>query len=133
MKRVLTVGVYDYFHYGHLKLFEQARKYGDYLIVAVQADEYILKYKPNAKPLYSTAQRVELLSALKIIDEVILYEDVDRIVKETEFDVFAVGEDQNHSGFVAAKEYCINRGITVVTLKRTPNISSTQIKSELCK
>ena len=33
MVRVLTVGVYDYFHLGHLRLFENAREYGDYLVV----------------------------------------------------------------------------------------------------
>ena len=43
MIKVLTFGVFDYFHYGHLKLFEQARKYGDYLIVAIQKDDDIKK------------------------------------------------------------------------------------------
>lgn len=43
MIKVLTVGVFDYFHYGHYKLFENAKKLGDYLIVAVQDGDYILK------------------------------------------------------------------------------------------
>ena len=34
MNKIVTFGVYDYFHLGHLRLFEQAKKYGDYLIVA---------------------------------------------------------------------------------------------------
>ena len=56
MKKILTFGVYDYFHLGHLRLFEQCKKYGDYLIVAVQEGEYILKFKPSAKVLYNTEQ-----------------------------------------------------------------------------
>ena len=48
MKKVLTVGVFDYFHYGHLKLLERAKDCGDYLIVAVQRDEEIHKNKPDA-------------------------------------------------------------------------------------
>ena len=78
MVRVLTVGVYDYFHLGHLRLFENAREYGDYLVVAVQHDDYILKTKPLAQKFYTTEQRVEIIKALKIVDEVIVYEDVER-------------------------------------------------------
>ena len=54
MKKVLTFGVFDYFHLGHLRLFENAKKLGDYLIVAVQDGEFILKYKPTAKIFYTT-------------------------------------------------------------------------------
>lgn len=46
MKKVITFGVYDYFHLGHLRLFENAKALGDYLVVAVQDEDYILKYKP---------------------------------------------------------------------------------------
>ena len=76
MSKILTFGVYDYFHLGHLRLFKQCKKYADYLIVAVQNGDYILKYKPDAKVLYSTEERVEILSALKIVDEVMVYDSV---------------------------------------------------------
>ena len=96
MIKVLTVGVYDYFHLGHLRLFENAKELGDYLIVAVQDEDFILKTKPNAKILYTTEQRKELVGALRVVDEVVGYTDVDAIVKMIDFDVFAIGEDQNH-------------------------------------
>ena len=48
MSKILTFGVYDYFHLGHLRLFKQCKQYGDYLIVAIQNSDYILKYKPDA-------------------------------------------------------------------------------------
>ena len=51
MNRVLTFGVYDYFHLGHLRLFKQCKEYGDYLIVAVQDGDYIKKYKPGVNIL----------------------------------------------------------------------------------
>ena len=73
MNRILTFGVFDYFHLGHLRLFEQCKEHADYLIVAVQDGEYICKYKPNAKVLYTTEERVELISALRIVDEVVIY------------------------------------------------------------
>ncbi|MGO5467880.1 adenylyltransferase/cytidyltransferase family protein [Holdemanella porci] len=70
MNKILTFGVYDYLHLGHLRLFKQCKKYGDYLIVAVQNGDYIRKFKPDAKVLYSTDERVEMLEALRIVDEV---------------------------------------------------------------
>ena len=130
MKKVVTFGVFDYFHLGHLRLFENAKKLGDYLIVAVQDGNCILKNKPNAKVLYTTEQRIELIKALRIVDEVIVYQDVDEKLPTIDFDVFAVGEDQTHSGFQRAIKWCSENGKAVVRLKRTPNICSSDIKLE---
>ena len=133
MKKVVTFGVFDYFHYGHLKLFERAKQFGDYLIVAVQDSEFILKYKPETTILYNTEQRVELINALSVVDEVVVYTDVDKTIQEIDFDVFVKGEDQVHSGFVRASEYALSKGAEVEVLTRTKGISSTQIRTELKK
>ncbi|MDD6017307.1 MAG: adenylyltransferase/cytidyltransferase family protein [Clostridiales bacterium] len=133
MKKVITFGVFDYFHFGHLRLIENASKYGDYLIVAVQDEAYIKKYKPNTDILYSTEQRIEMLRALRAVDEVVLYSDVSESIKLFDFDVFAVGADQQHSGFQKAIEYCKANGKEVVRLERTQGISSTLIRKELLK
>ena len=131
MKKVITVGVFDYFHLGHLRLFENAKKLGDYLIVAVQDGDCILKTKPDANVLYSTEQRVDLVRALKIVDEVVVYQDVEKILPMVDFDVFAIGEDQIHAGFQRAMEWCEDNGKEVVRLPRTPGICSSDIKEEL--
>lgn len=104
---------------------------GDYLIVAVQDEDYILKYKPQANILYTTEQRMELIGALKCVDEVVIYRDVDKIVQDINFQVFAVGEDQNHMGFMKAIAWCENHGKEVVRLPRTPGICSSDIKKNL--
>lgn len=128
MKKVLTVGVFDFFHLGHLRLFRNARKLGDYLIVAVQDEDTILKYKPEARILYTTEQRMEIISALRCVDEVLVYKDVDEDIKRIDFDVFAVGEDQNHAGFQSAIRWCGENHREVVRLKRTKGICSSRIK-----
>ncbi len=133
MKKVLTFGVFDYFHYGHLKLFENAKKLGDYLIVAVQDGDHILKYKPNTNIYYSTQQRVELVSSLRLVDEVILYRDVAVTIKDVDFDVFAIGGDQNHAGFQRAVAWCQENGKEVIPLPRTPGISSSAVKERIMK
>lgn len=128
MKKVLTFGVFDYFHYGHLKLFERCKQYGDYLVVAVQRGEEILKTKPNAQVLYTTEQRKEIVAAIKYVDCVVEYRHVEEDIEKIEFDVFIVGGDQNHSGFAQAIKWCEEHGKQVVRLERTPNICSTDIK-----
>ncbi len=130
MKKVITFGVFDYFHYGHLRLFERAKKLGDYLIVAIQDGDTILKYKPKAEILYSTEQRIEMISALRLVDEVVVYKDVDKTIKEVDFDVFAIGGDQLHDGFNRAVEWCNQNKKEVIRLSRTQGISSSDIKKD---
>ena len=133
MKKVLTFGVFDYFHYGHLKLLERAKALGDCLVVAVQKGEEILKNKPEAKVLYSTQQRLEMILSIKYVDEVVEYAQVKDDIKKIDFDVWALGGDQNHDGFKSAIEWCKQNGKEVVLLSRTPNICSSQIKQEIGK
>jgi cytidyltransferase-like protein len=130
-KVVFTVGVFDYFHYGHLKLLERCKALGDYLIVSVQKGSEIKARKPNTTVLYSTEQRKEMISALRCVDEVIEYGKVDEIIKEVDFDIFVVGGDQNHDGFQRAIAWCEENGKQVVRLERTPNISSSAIKKDI--
>ena len=131
MRKVITVGVFDYFHLGHLRLFENAKRLGDYLIVAVQDGDCILKTKPDANVLYTTEQRIDLVKALRVVDEVIVYQDVDKTLPEVNFDVFAIGGDQTHAGFQRAVKWCEDNGKEVVRLPRTPGICSSDIKSRL--
>lgn len=131
MKKVITFGVFDYFHYGHLKLLERAKALGDYLIVAVQCDEEIHKTKPEAEILYDLNQRMELIAALKCVDEVVPYKQVDEDIKAVDFDIFAKGGDQVHSGFQRAVNWCGENNRQVITLSRTPNISSSYIKDNI--
>ena len=134
MSKILTFGVYDYFHLGHLRLFKQAKEYADYLIVAVQDGEYILKFKPDAKVLYSTEERVEILEALRIVDKVIVYDMVCvATLAKIDFDILALGEDHKGGRFDEVDQWCKEHGKQVVRLKRTPGIASSEIKKELGK
>ena len=134
MNKILTFGVYDYFHLGHLRLFKQCKKYGDYLIVAVQDGDYIKKYKPEAKIMYTTEERVEILEALKIVDEVVVYKIVGvEALEKINFDTLALGEDHIGRRFDEITNWCKDHGKNIVRLKRTPGIASSDIKKELFK
>ena len=128
MKKVLTVGVFDYFHLGHLRLFKNAKKLGDYLIVAVQDGDYILKYNPDTQIVYTTEERLFMVGSVRWVDEVVTYRDVDKDIRDIDFDVFAKGPDQNHPGFQRAVAWCRENGKEVVVIPRTEGISSTFLK-----
>ena len=130
-KRVFTVGVYDLLHIGHIELLRKAKSYGTYLIVAVQDSDIVLKYKPTCKLVYSTEERMYMVSSIMYVDEVLTYTDVDKIIEKVDFDVFAVGPDQTHSGFKNAIKWCENHGKEVVVIPRTEGISSTLLKEQI--
>ena len=81
MLKILTFGVYDMLHIGHMLLFKHIKEYFPdqecKLIVAVQDGDCILKYKPGTKMIYSTEERMFMVSAVRWVDEVITYKDVD--------------------------------------------------------
>lgn len=134
MSKILTFGVYDYFHLGHLRLFKQCKEYGDYLIVAVQDSKCILKYKPDAKVLYTTEERVEILEALKIVDKVVVYDTVgEAALEKIDFDILALGEDHRGGRFDEVEKWCDEHGKKVIRLKRTPGICSSEIKNILAR
>lgn len=130
-KKILTVGVYDLLHKGHVELYRRAKGLGDYLIVAAQDGDFILKYKPNAKILNSTEDRKYMIKSIRYVDEVITYTDVDKIVQEVDFDVFVTGPDQCHEGFRRAIQWCEEHGREHIVLGRTDGVSSSELKAKI--
>lgn len=132
-KKVLTVGVYDLLHKGHVELYRRAKGLGDYLIVAAQDSDFILKYKPTAKVLNSTEDRKYMIKSIRYVDEVITYTDVDKIVQEVDFDVFVTGPDQTHAGFQRAIRWCEEHGKEHIVLGRTIGVSSSELKAKIAE
>ena len=125
-----TTGVFDMFHIGHLNILKRAKKYCDYLIVGVSTDECVESYKHH-KPVIPYEERAAIVAAVKYVDEVITYKDVDDIIKKVDFDVFAKGPDQNHAGFQRAVEWAKEKGKEAVVVPRTDGISSTTLRNYL--
>ncbi len=130
-RKVLTVGVYDLLHKGHVELYRRAKGLGDYLIVAAQDGDFILKYKPTTQVMNSTEDRKYMIKAIRYVDEVITYTDVDKIVQEVDFDVFVTGPDQKHSGFQRAIQWCEKHGKDHIVLGRTDGVSSSELKAKI--
>ena len=67
---VLTNGVFDLLHVGHLRCLEDARSRGDLLVVAVNSDKSTAKLKGKGHPVVTMAERMEALSTLWFVDYV---------------------------------------------------------------
>ena len=126
MRRVITYGTFDLLHYGHINLLRRAKKKGDYLVVALSSDEF--NAAKGKKSFFTYDERKAMLEAIRYVDMVIpeeTWEQKMTDVDKYEIDVFVMGDDWEGK-FDFLKEKC-----EVVYLPRTPEISTTQIKTEL--
>jgi glycerol-3-phosphate cytidylyltransferase len=133
MKRILTVGVFDLLHFGHMELFRKAKALGDFLIVAVQEDAFVTQFKPGTKLTYTEEQRSYMVASIRYVDQVVPYKTAESIVQQIDFDIFAHGPDQTNSSFIAAEKWCNAHHKEVVVLPRTEGISTSLIKEILKK
>ena len=128
-----TTGVFDLFHIGHLRLLQKAKSSCDRLIVGVSTDELVATYK-NKKPIIPYEERVEIVSALKCVDEVVpqIHRDKIAAYHEIKFDVMFVGSDWKGSDlFNAVEAELAEYGVNVVYFEYTKHVSSTSLKSTL--
>lgn len=96
---VLTNGVFDLLHVGHVRCLEDARARGDYLVVAVNSDKSAEKLKGKGHPMNPDDERMELLSALWFVDYVTCFsgDTADEVLKILKPDVYAKGTDYTAS------------------------------------
>ena len=127
MKKVITYGTYDLFHYGHQRLLERAKALGDYLIVGVTTDNFDLE-RGKMSTCNNVMERIEAVKATGLADQIVIEEykgqKIDDI-RRYDIDIFTVGSDWKGK-FDYLGAYC-----QVVYLPRTPEVSTTQIKNDL--
>ncbi len=129
MKRVITYGTFDLFHYGHQALLERAKQLGDYLIVGVTSDLFD-KSRGKINVHQPLIERLHAIEATGLADQIVVEEykgqKIDDIIKYN-VDIFAIGSDWEGK-FDYLKEYC-----EVVYLPRTPGVSSTELRRSSSK
>lgn len=86
---VLANGCFDPLHYGHLKHLEEARKLGDWLVVAVTSDAGV--NKGPSRPIFNQEQRAAMVRALRIVDGVAIVESGEEAIRIIKPDVFVKG------------------------------------------
>ena len=73
---VFTNGVFDLIHVGHVRYLTAARQLGDALVVAINSDRTVRELKGDNRPLTNEFERAEVLSALRDVDYVTIFDDI---------------------------------------------------------
>lgn len=132
----LLMGVFDLFHIGHLNLIRRAKAQCRYLRVGVLADDLVYSFK-QIRPTIPQEERMEILRALRDVDEVVLIEtqnDVSRLNewRKRPFDCFFSGDDYADNPYWAwEREELRKLGADIVFFPYTKERSSSMIRREL--
>jgi len=131
-KRLVTInGSFDVLHGGHLHILNEARKLGDVLIVGLNSDASVRRYKGPSRPIVPERQRAEMLLALRMVDYVHIFDEADPIafLQEVRPDVHVNGSEYG--------ENCIERdtvrrsGGTIHIVNRLPGLSTSGLLDTL--
>mgnify|MGYP001144595642 CR=1 FL=1 len=128
VKTVFTNGCFDVLHVGHIRYLKEARSLGDRLIVGLNSDDSVKRLKGNHRPYVPEAERAELLLALSVVDEVLVFEEDTplELIKKVKPNVLVKGGDYSIEQMIGAKEV-IDCGGEVKSLNFYAGHSSTDI------
>ena len=135
MEKVIgyTQGTFDMFHIGHLNLIKNAKRHCDYLVVGFNSDDLVESYK-NKRPIIPLDERVEIMRAIKYVDEVIVTNTLDKkeIWEKVRFNEIYIGDDwKGNERWEKTGKEMEQLGAKLVFLPYTKYTSSTMLREKL--
>ena len=129
---VFTNGCFDIIHSGHLDLLKEAKSYGDKLIVGLNSDKSVSKLKGPERPIIGQSERKKILSALKFVDEVIIFNEENplKLIKKLKPSILVKGADYTKEQVVGG-EFVESYGGEIKLVKLTKGKSSSKIINKL--
>jgi len=134
MKVGFTCSTFDLLHAGHVSMLREAKSQCDYLICGLQIDPTIDRKEKNS-PIQNIVERQVQLSAIKYVDEVIIYcteADLCDIINMYPIDVRILGEEYRSKDFTG-KDECRQRGIDLYFNKRDHRFSTSDLRKRVCE
>jgi D-glycero-beta-D-manno-heptose 1-phosphate adenylyltransferase len=94
-KIVFTNGVFDLIHAGHVDYLSKAKALGDVLIVGLNSDDSVIRIKGNKRPILKQEERAFVLTNLKPVDYVVLFDEdtPEKLISEIIPDILVKGAD----------------------------------------
>ena len=131
---VFTNGVFDLLHVGHVRYLGQARTLGDALLVAINSDRTVRELKGPNRPVFNQAERAEILAALRVVDYVIVFDDVSprSLIAELLPDVLVKGGDYDLDQ-IHGREEVEAAGGNVISLPFVEGASTTTLIERMRK
>ena len=129
---VFTNGCFDIIHSGHLDLLKEARSYGDKLIVGLNSDKSVRNLKGPDRPVIEQSERKKILSALKFVDEVIIFNEENplKLIKKVKPNILVKGADYERDQVIGRK-FVESYGGEIKLIKLTKGKSSSKIINKL--
>lgn len=133
-KVVFTNGCFDILHPGHIDLLERARALGTKLIVGINSDKSVKAIKGKNRPYIDQESRATILSGLKTVDEVRIFDELtpENLIKEIKPDVLVKGGDWKENEIIGADFVKANGG-EVFSLPLKGDYSSSKIIDKISK
>ena len=128
-----TCSTFDLLHAGHITMLEEAKHHCDYLIVGLQHDPTIDRPETKNPPIQSIIERQIQLSAVKYVDEIIVYnteKDLEDLLLTLPINVRILGVEYKDSNFTG-KDICKQRNIELYFNKRDHSFSSTSLRKRV--
>lgn len=103
---VFTNGCFDLLHVGHLALFEQAKRQGDCLVVALNSDRSVRALKGSGRPIIAEDARAKIVAALPSVDAVVIFDEDTplNLIRALRPNVLVKGGDYSEEEVVGASE-----------------------------
>lgn len=128
-----TCSTFDLLHAGHITMLEEARRQCDFLVVGLQNDPTLDRPDTKNSPVQSLVERQIQLSAVKYVDEIIVYnteQDLRDLLLTLPINVRILGIEYENTEFTG-KEICKNRNIECFFNKRDHSFSSTSLRKRI--
>lgn len=132
-KVVFTNGAFDLLHAGHVSYLEFARKQGDVLVVGLNSDASVRRYKGRGRPINSQNDRARVLSALECVDYVVIFNEDEpaKLIAELLPDVLVKGADWSH--YVSGREIVEKHGGRVVLARMLKGRSTSKLIRKIAR
>jgi D-beta-D-heptose 7-phosphate kinase/D-beta-D-heptose 1-phosphate adenosyltransferase len=126
-KIVFTNGSFDLLHIGHVEYLQFARQQGDILIVGLNSDDSVRRYKGPKRPINSEQDRARVLAGLESVDFIVLFDEDEPapLIEELQPDVLVKGADWGH--YISGRETVEKRGGSIVLAQMVPEKSTTKM------
>ena len=126
-------GSFDMFHIGHLNIIKNAKSICDYLIVGVNSDEFMYSYK-HKHPVIPVKERIEIIKALKYVDEAHIVNNMDKLeaLEKFHYNALIMGDDYKGTEFYNKVEKELKeKKVDVIYFPYTKTTSSTIVREKL--
>jgi rfaE bifunctional protein nucleotidyltransferase chain/domain len=133
-KVVFTNGCFDLIHLGHVDYLEKARQLGDKLVLGLNTDDSVSRFKGPERPLQDQNSRARVLAAMQFIDLVVYFNEdtLFSLIFELVPDILVKGSDYLTENIVGA-DVVKKAGGVVKTIDFVPGYSTTRIVEKIKK